>query len=184
MNWVIAAQGQANGTPLWLPALLGGVGALLGGGISSFVAWRVLADNRKARRREEERKATDELVRALVKARQDSRHEEGFDPWAEHFLGVLGEAEAAVLLFADKKLRSRLEDSISLIIWGADDSQVRREARMSHFEIVHEAYTDAVACLGANLRQEKRPKPSPRWSEAAGAWRWVDEQVRRAENGE
>ncbi|MFB7453510.1 hypothetical protein [Streptomyces sp. NPDC056194] len=142
-------------------------------------------DNRKARRREEERKATDEIVRALVQARQTSRSSETLDlDWAPRFLAILGEAEGAVLVLRDAVLRKRVSSSMDLILWGAGDDHFRSQMQMSAAETVYEAYTDAVGCLGANLRGEALPKARKTWSDAVTKQEWIAEQIRQAEGWE
>ncbi|MFG3157186.1 hypothetical protein ACGF7W_34710 [Streptomyces sp. NPDC048219] len=195
MDWIVTATQQtaSSSSPVWLSALLGGVGAMLGGSITSVVAWRVLSDTKSARRRAEEREASAAISAALLKVRQKYKNDgmgtdrlpEGFDTWPDYFHSLLGEAEVAVLTFTDRGLRDRLTGSLDLLIWGAHDDQLLHESRLSFPRVVaYAAYNDALACLGANLRNEPLPNPTDTWTTAHRQLQWQEEQVRRAEAGE
>ncbi|MFD5452195.1 hypothetical protein [Streptomyces sp. NPDC127100] len=166
---------------------------MLGGSITSLVAWRVLSDTKSARRRAEEREASATISASILEVRQKYKNDgmgtdrvpEGFSTWPDYFHSLLGEAEVAVLTFTNKDLRRRLTDSLDLLIWGAHDDQLLHESRLSFPRVVaYAAYNDILACLGANLRNEALPSPTDTWTKARHQLRWQDEQVRRAEAGE
>ncbi|SEE59704.1 hypothetical protein SAMN05428939_8057 [Streptomyces sp. TLI_105] len=94
---MLAVSEQADTPSWWTFAAWGGLGAFLGAGLSSFVAWKVLQDNRAARVRAEEQTATGTIVRALIQARQDSRGDDDLD-WPNHALKLLGKWRAPSLL--------------------------------------------------------------------------------------
>ncbi|SEE59680.1 hypothetical protein [Streptomyces sp. TLI_105] len=81
-------------------------------------------------------------------------------------------------------MRTRISNSIDLIIWGAGDSYVLGRTQMNRREMVYEAYMDAVNCLGANLRDEELPEPRKTWSDAVAEQKWVEENIRQAEGRE
>ncbi|MFC8230616.1 hypothetical protein [Streptomyces sp. NPDC057287] len=195
MDWLIAAaqQTSTSTSPVWLAPLLGGVGALLGGSLTSTVAWRVLSDTKKARTRAEEKVATETITAALLEVRQTYRKGEvgtgpapdEFEHWPDYLLSKLGAAEVAVMAFSSEDLRKRLTSSLDLLLWGAHDSQLLYETRLGSSRVVaYAAHHDALACLGANLRGEPLPDAAERWTNADHQMRWQDEQVRRAEEGE
>lgn len=195
MDWIMAAAQQptTSSNPVWLAPLLGGVGAMLGGGLTSTVAWRVLSDTKRARKRAEEKDATAIITAALLDVRETYRTNnvgsgsapEDFDTWPDFPLSKLGKAEVAVMAFGSEALRERLTSSLDLLIWGAHDSQLLHETRLSGSRAVaYAAHKDAMACLGANLRSEPLPEAEETWTSADGQMRWQFEQIRRAEEGE
>ncbi|MEU9405730.1 hypothetical protein AB0E08_08485 [Streptomyces sp. NPDC048281] len=195
MDWIIAAaqQTSTSTSPVWLAPLLGGVGALVGGSLTSTVAWRALSDTKKARKRAAEKEATETITAALLDVRQTYRKSdvgsgpapEEFDTWADFLLSKLGKAEVAVMALHSEDLRKRLTSSLDLLIWGAYDSQLLYETRLGGSRVVaNTAHQDAMACLGANLRGKKLPEPAETWRTADGQMKWQFEQVRRAEEGE
>ncbi|MFD4001971.1 hypothetical protein [Streptomyces rubiginosohelvolus] len=193
MDSIIAVAQQTSTSPVWLAPLLGGVGALLGGSLTSMVAWRALSDTKKARKRAEEKEATAVITAALLKTRQIYRSKDvgsgpppgGFDTWPDYLLSNLGKAEVAILAFRSEALRKRLTSSLDLLIWGAHDSQLLYETRLGGSRAVaYAVHQDAVACLGANLRGERLPDAAATWTTADGQMQWQFEQVRRAEEGE
>ncbi|MET9671244.1 hypothetical protein ABZY19_39020 [Streptomyces sp. NPDC006475] len=196
MDWIIAAAQPTamNANQWWLAPLLGGFGAILGASLTSVVAWRVLSDAKAARRRAEEREATGVITAGLREARQiywkgnvgTEMAPDGFDrDWTGYFSKMLGEAEVAVMVFEDEVLRQRLRASMDLLIWGAHDGQLLEETRLFLPRVVAlAAHKDALACLGANLRDEDLPTPGEYWTKANSQWEWQEEQIRRAEAGE
>ncbi|MEU0942302.1 hypothetical protein ABZ379_05815 [Streptomyces canus] len=189
----VAQQTSTSTSPVWLAPLLGGVGALLGGSLTSTVAWRVLSDTKKARKRAEEKEATETITGALLDVRQIYRNADvgsapapdDFDTWSDYLLSKLGKAEVAVMTFSSKALRERLTSSLDLLIWGAHDSQLLYETRLGGSRTVaYAAHEDAMTCLGANRREEPLPEAKERWKRADSQMRWQDEQVRRAEEGQ
>ncbi|MDX3166009.1 hypothetical protein PV516_19665 [Streptomyces scabiei] len=194
MDWLIAAvqQTSTSTTPVWLAPLLGGVGALVGGSLTSTVAWRVLSDTKKARRRAEEKEATEIITAALLEVRQIYRSTDvgsgpvpgDFDGWPDYLLSKLGKSEAAVMRFHSEVLRRRVTSSLDLLTWGAHDRWLLAETRSSARGVAYLAYRDAMACLGANLRGEPLPEATKAWNDADGQLRWQNEQERRAEEGE
>ncbi|MFI1700294.1 hypothetical protein ACH419_30530 [Streptomyces bobili] len=195
MDWIIAVaqQPSTSSSPVWLSAVLGGVGAMVGGGLTSTVAWRVLSDTKKARKRAEEKDATATITAALLEVRQTYRNSEvgsgptpeDFDSWADYFLSKLGTAEVAVMTFHNEALRKRLTSSLELLIWGAYDEQLLHETHLgSARAVAYAAHRDALACLGANLRSEALPEAAEAWKAADGQLQWQFEQERRAEEGE
>ncbi len=198
MDWLIAAAQQpgASTAPLWLAPLLGGVGAVVGGSLTSLVAWRVLSDTKKARRRAEEKEATETITVALLKIRQIYRtkdvgsspvpSEEGAecDSWPDYLLSALGTSEAAVMRFRSEALRERIAASLDLLIWGAHDEQLLYETRSSTRAVAYEAHRDAMECLGAHMRGEKLPEATTAWKDANHQLNWQNELMRRAEEGE
>jgi hypothetical protein len=195
MDWLIAAAQQPaakSSSPLWWSPVLGGIGAMLGGGLTSTVAWRVLSDTKAARTRAEEREATGVVTAALLKVHQTYRKWDGKAPvpdgsktWTDFFHAELAEAEVAAMVFRSAALRKRLKSSLDLLIWGASDDQLLHETRLTFPRVVaYAAHQDAMDCLGANLRNEALPEPSPRWTSADNQMQWQFEQVRRAEEGE
>lgn len=189
----VAQQTSASTSPVWLAPLLGGVGALVGGSLTSTVAWRVLSDTKKARKRAEEKAATETITAALLEVRQIYRKvdvgtgpaPDDFEYWPDYLLSKLGGAEVAAMAFNSKDLRNRLIASLNLLIWGAHDSQLLYEMHIgSSRAVAYAAHQDAMACLGANLRGEPLPAAAETWMNADCQMRWQDEQVRRAEAGE
>ncbi|MQL61891.1 hypothetical protein F6Q10_04430 [Streptomyces vinaceus] len=195
MDWLIAAaqQTSTSTTPVWLAPLLGGVGALVGGGLASTVAWFVLSDTKKARQHAEEKKATAIITAALLEARQIYRKSDvgsgpapdDFATWADYLRAKLGKAEVAVMAFSSAALRERLTSSLDLLIWGAHDEQLLYETRLGSSQVVaYAVHRDAMACLGANLRGEKLPEAAETWNTADGHLQWLFEKARRDEEGE
>ncbi|MEU5510807.1 hypothetical protein [Streptomyces fungicidicus] len=195
MDWIVAAAQQttSSSSPVWLSALLGGVGAMMGGSITSLVAWRVLSDTKSARRRAEEREAAATISAAVLDVRQKYRTvamntyrvPKKFSTWPEYFHSLLGQAEIAVLTFTNEDLRKRLTGSLDLLIWGAHDDQLLHETRLTFPPVVaYAAYSDVLDCLGAHLRDEALPAPTDTWTKAHSQLQWQFEQVRRAEAGE
>ncbi|MGW5460125.1 hypothetical protein [Streptomyces sp. NPDC003996] len=141
MGWIIAAaqQTSTSSTPVWLAPLLGGVGALVGGSLTSTVAWRVLSDTKKARQRAEEKETTEIITAALLEVRQIYRNTDvgsgpvpgEFEYWPDYLLSKLDKSEAAVMRFHSEALRKRVTSSLDLLIWGAHDSQLLYETRSS-----------------------------------------------------
>lgn len=194
MDWIIAAaqQTSTSTSPVWLAPLLGGVGALVGGSLTSTVAWRVLSDTKKARQRAEEKEATEIITSALLEVRQIYRNTDvgsgpvpgEFEYWPDYLLSKLDKSEAAVMRFHSEALRKRVTASLDLLIWGAHDSQLLYETRSSARAVAYEAHRDAMACLGAHLRGEQLPEATKAWKDADSQLRWQAEQERRAEEGE
>ncbi|WP_030390785.1 hypothetical protein [Streptomyces sp. NRRL S-241] len=195
MDWLIAAaqQPSTSASPVWLAPLLGGVGAAVGGSLTSFVSWRVLSDTKKARQRADEKEAAEIITAALLQVRQIYRKsavgsppvpEDEFEHWTDYLLAKLGASEAAVMRFHDKALRERLTASLDLLIWGAHDNQLLHETRSHVRAVAYEAHRDAMECLGAHMRREQLPKATKAWMDASGQLEWQMEQVRRAEEGE
>ncbi|MER7688649.1 hypothetical protein [Streptomyces sp. NPDC097610] len=189
----VAQQTSTSTSPVWLAPLLGGVGALVGGSLTSTVAWRVLSDTKKARKRAEEKAATETITAALLEMRETYRKvdvgsgpaPDGFEYWPDFLLSKLGTAEVAVMAFNSEALRKRLTSSLDLLIWGSHDSQLLYETRLGSSRVVaYAAHQDAMACLGANLRGEPLPEAAESWKNADGQMQWQDEQIRRAEAGE
>ncbi|MEU0030645.1 hypothetical protein [Streptomyces sp. NPDC006335] len=195
MDWLIAAaqQTSTSTSPVWLAPLLGGVGAVLGGSLTSLVAWRVLSDTKKARERAEEKEAAATITAALLEVRQIYRNTdvgsgpapEDFEYWADYLLSKLGKAEVAVMAFRSEALRTRLTASLDLLIWGAHDSRLLYETRLgSSRAVAYAAHQDAMACLGAKLRGEELPSATKVWIAADGHMQWQAEEERRAGEGE
>ncbi|MGW1024777.1 hypothetical protein ACWD4J_13915 [Streptomyces sp. NPDC002577] len=152
----------------------------------------MLSDTKAARKRAEEREATGVITAALLKAFQDyRRHDVGsdaaphdFERWDEYFRAALGEATVAVETLGNEDLRKRLSTSLDLLIW-ASDSQLLWESRLhSARTVAWAAHADALACLGANLRNEPLPEAAKEWKAADSALQWQYEQERRAAEGE
>ncbi|MEU5499807.1 hypothetical protein [Streptomyces griseofuscus] len=194
MDWIIAAaqQTSTSSTPVWLAPLLGGVGALVGGSLTSTVAWRVLSDTKKARQRAEEKEATEIITAALLEVRQIYRNTDvgsgpvpgEFEYWSDYLLSKLDKSEAAVMRFRSEALRNRVSSSLDLLIWGAHDSQLLHETRSSTRAVAYEAHRDAMACLWAHMRGEPLPEATKAWTDTDAQLRWQAEQERRAEEGE
>ncbi|MGV9277746.1 hypothetical protein [Streptomyces griseosporeus] len=194
MDWIIGAaqQTSTSSTPVWLAPLLGGVGALVGGGLSSTVAWRVLSDTKKARRRAEEKEATEIITAALLEVRQIYRNNNvgpgpvpgEFEYWPDYLLSKLDKSEAAAMRFHSKALRERITSSLGLLIWGAHDDQLLYTTDSTARAVAYEAYRDAMTCLGAYMRGEQLPKPTKAWTDADAHLHWQIEQERLAEAGE
>ncbi|MDX2854430.1 hypothetical protein PV342_39690 [Streptomyces sp. PA03-3a] len=195
MDWIIAVAQQTgtSSSPVWLAPLLGGVGALVGGSLTSLVGLRVLSDTKKARKRAAEKEATETITAALLDVRQIYRKSdvgsgsapEEFDTWSDFLLSKLGKAEVAVMALHGEDLRKRLTSSLDLLIWGAYDSQLLYQTHLGGFRVVaYAAHQDAMACLGANLRGEKLPEAAETWKTADSQMQWQFEQIRRAEEGE
>lgn len=196
MDWLIAAaqQPSTSTNPDWYAPLLGGVGALVGGSLSSLVAWFVLADTRKARRRAEEKEATATITTALLKVRQIYRNTdvgsgsapEGFEYWSDYLLSKLGKAEVAVMAFRNESLRTRLAASLDLLIWGAHDDRLLHETGLGSTRVVaYVAHQDAMTCLGTSLRGKKKlPEATKAWRDADDHMQWMIEEERRATEGE
>ncbi len=168
MEWVIAAQAA---TPLWVAPLLGGVGAVVGGSLTSLVSWRALSDSKKARVQAEERQATEEVSKAFTSAFSASRKElpEGVGSWHQHYYELMSSAEVGVLTFRDPAVRDRLGTSVEMIRWGATSRDVQDHAGASSSGLAYAAYKDALACLGANLRGERLPPRAMAWTQALDA---------------
>ncbi|MEU1569425.1 recombinase family protein [Streptomyces mirabilis] len=82
------------------------------------------------------------------------------------------------------RLLWRVRAELDLLLWGAHDSQLLHETRLSGSRAVaYAAHQDAMACLGANLRNESLPEAAETWTSADGQMRCQFEQVRRAEEG-
>lgn len=195
MDWLSAAaqQTSTSTSPVWLAPLLGGAGAVLGGSLTSMVAWRVLSDTKKARERAEEKEAARTITTALLEVRQIYRNTdvgsgpapEDFEHWLDYLLAKLGEAEVAARTFRSADLRTRLTGSLDLLISGAHDSQLLHETHQhSPRAVAYAAHQDAMACLGATLRGEKLPEATKAWKTADGHMQWQADQERRAEEGE
>ncbi|QKV98212.1 hypothetical protein HUT19_41560 (plasmid) [Streptomyces sp. NA02950] len=191
MDWLIAAaqQPSTSTSPVWLAPLLGGVGAVLGGSLTSMVAWRVLSDTKQARKRAEEKEAAATITAALLEVRQIYRNTdvgsgpapEDFEYWSDYLLSKLGKAEVAVMAFRSEALRTRLTASLDLLIWGSHDARLLYETRLgSSRAVAYAAHQDAMACLGATLRGEKLPEATKAWKEADGHMQWMAEEERRA----
>ncbi|WP_328674954.1 hypothetical protein [Streptomyces sp. NBC_00343] len=152
----------------------------------------MLSDTKAARTRAEEREATGVITAALLKMHQTYRKWddsapalEGFGTWADHFHAELAEAEVAAMVFRSQPLRARLKAPLNLLTWGATDDHLVQESRLGFTRVVaYAAYQDALDCLGANLRNEPLPAPSPRWTSADDQMRWQIEAERRASEGE
>ena len=196
MDWLIAVaqQPSTSTTPDWRVPLLGGVGALVGGSLTSLVAWFVLADTKRARKRAEEKEAAATITTALLKVRQLYRNTdvgsgpapEGFEYWSDYLLSKLGKAEVAVMVFRNEALRTRLAASLDLLIWGAYDERLLYETHLgSSRAVAYVAYQDAMACLGVNLRGKKKlPEATKAWTAADDHMQMLAEEERRAEEGE
>ncbi|MEV6403919.1 hypothetical protein AB0M58_13370 [Streptomyces bobili] len=195
MEWITAAaqQTSTSSTSVWLAPLLGGVGAVLGGSLTSMVAWRVLSDTKQARQRAEEKEAAATITAALLDVRQIYRNTDvgsgpapdDFEHWPDYLLSKLGTAEVALMAFRSEALRTRLTASLDLLIWGAHDSRLLYETRLgSPRAVAYAAHQDARACLGATLRGEKLPDATKEWKEADGHMQMMAEEERRAHDGE
>ncbi|MFJ3205074.1 hypothetical protein [Streptomyces sp. NPDC086989] len=150
--------------------LLGGVGAAIGGSVTSFVAWRVLRDNKQARVRAEEMQATQAVAEGFAQAHKavmasPSQSADPGDGPIEHVTGI----DVGVLTFRNSELRDRLALSAEIIRWGAASEEVRDLVYASPKGMIVAACEDAMACLGANLRGETLPPPGEAWTETAGA---------------
>jgi uncharacterized protein (DUF697 family) len=88
VDWLIAAahQTSTSTSPAWLAPLLGGIGAMVGASLTSTVAWRVLSDTKKARKRAEEKEAAATITAALLEVRQVYRNRDvGSGPAPDNF---------------------------------------------------------------------------------------------------
>ncbi|MEV5879422.1 hypothetical protein AB0L75_35415 [Streptomyces sp. NPDC052101] len=193
MDWITAAvQGpNTSSSPVWLSAVLGGVGAMVGGGLTSTVAWRTLSDTKKARKQAAEKDATAIITTALLEAHQRYMNNDvgldpapdNFDTWTGYFLSTFGEAEVAVMTLHSEALRRRITASLWLLAWGAYDTQLLHETHLDTRTLAYAAHKDAMACLGANLRSEPLPRPTKTWT-AADFQMSVREYPRGAEEDE
>jgi hypothetical protein len=147
---------------------------MLGGAFTSIVAWRVLSDTKAARKRTEEREATGIITTSfqktfLVYTQQNVRVApvpEGFELWTDYFRSALDEAEVAIQVIRDRRLRLRLSSSLEMLIHGGNE-EILRDTRLNNPDhMASVAYRDALACLGANLRNEPLPEPSRGWKAA------------------
>jgi hypothetical protein len=195
VDWLIAAahQTSTSTSPAWLAPLLGGIGAMVGASLTSTVAWRVLSDTKKARKRAEEKEAAATITAALLEVRQVYRNRDvgsgpapdNFDFWSDYLSSKLGDAEVAAMTFTSKALRQRLTSSLDLVIWGAHDSRLLYETHLgSSRAVAYVAHQDAMACLGATLRGEKLPDPAEAWKTADDQMKYQAALERRAEAGE
>ncbi|MEU1601149.1 hypothetical protein ABZ468_52825 [Streptomyces sp. NPDC005708] len=194
MDLLIAAAQQTttSNSPVWLAPLLGGVGALMGGSLTSTVAWPVLSVTKKARRRAEEKEATEIITAGLLEVRQIYRNTDvgsgpapgDFEYWPDYLLSKFDRSEAAVMRFHSEALRKRVTSSLDLLVWGAHDSQLLYETRSTAGAVAYQAHKDAMACLGAYMRGEPLPEATKAWKDADGQLQWQVEQERRAEEGE
>ncbi|MFE4756445.1 hypothetical protein ACFRIB_40610 [Streptomyces mirabilis] len=188
----VAQQTSTSNSPVWLAPLLGGAGALVGGSLTSTVAWRVLSDTKKARWRAEEKEATEIITIALLEVRQIYRNTdvgsgpapEPFRLWTDYLESKFGGSEAALMRLHNDALRKRVTSSLDLLVWGAHDSRLLYETRSTARAVANHAHDDAMACLGAYTRNEPWPDATKAWKDADGQLQWQFEQERRAAEGE
>ncbi|MET7901045.1 hypothetical protein ABZS86_06040 [Streptomyces sp. NPDC005355] len=72
-----------------------------------------------------------------------------FQFWSDYLSSELDGAQVAVMSFSSKALRERLTSSLDLLIWGAHDSRLTYETRLSTRAVAHAAHQDAMDCLGS-----------------------------------
>ncbi|MEU1454407.1 hypothetical protein [Streptomyces avermitilis] len=166
---------------------VGLAGTVIGGGLSIWASVVAQIRQTKAARdlrvEEKSEAAVEEAITQLyvikLRAREVPQDHQGFDDWEKELIRLAVQMEPTVLRIRDKKLRQRIEEVLGSIglVGELTDYQEHRGWLLLPWEIC----SYGLECLGAGIREEPLPAPSPAMLKAREIIAFLREEIERDE---